>query len=91
MANIKRGFTVAGNGFLLDHKKQILKNGKHVIALDQSGKLSAHDVRTWFKDEKECVVGDITSEDGYSYIEMIRKDLVKNEEEEETEVENSAV
>lgn len=85
MASIKRGFTVAGNGFLLEEKKQILRNGKHTIALDNEKRLTSHDVKVWFKDEKECVVGDITSEDGYTYVEMIRKDLVKQEEEQELE------
>ena len=80
MASVKRGFTVAANGFLLDHKKEVLRQGKHTIALDNNGKLSSHDVKMWFKDEKDCVVGDITSEDGYTYVEMIRKDLVKQEE-----------
>lgn len=82
MASVKRGFTVAGNGFLLEEKKKVLRSGKYTICLDNTRKLTAHDVKVWFKDEKDCVVGDITSEDGYTYIEMIRADLVVQEEEE---------
>lgn len=81
MASVKRGFTVAGNGFLLDEKNKILRNGKHTIVLDNTRRLTSHDVKVWFKDERDCTVGDISSEDGFTYIEMIRADLVKEENE----------
>lgn len=88
-----RSLTVAANGFLLDQKKIAMREGKHTIVLDKERFLSPLDVKFFFHSDEDCRIGDVSESKckGFIEVELIRRDLVFQTEEETTVEESAAV